>query len=165
MSQFAHCLAALGVLSLVAVGCSGPPSEDPGASEFEISRSRYHEGLHGFWLGQSLANWTGLVTEMDRIGGDGLDGRGAGFYTREDWGGPDSRNIWGGRGPLVMTTIDFVLVGPDGVWGADDDTDIEYMYLDLTWRSHDPLLTAEQIRDGWLRHIYSDENTPFRGER
>lgn len=144
---------------LLFAGCA--PSAVP---DHVLSRATYREGLQGFWLGESLANWTGLVTEMDRIGGDGLDGRGAGFYTRDDWGTPDRPNIWGGLSQgTVSDTIDFVLVGPDGVWGADDDTDIEYLYLDLTWRSPDPLLTAEQIRDGWLAHVYSDGNTPFRG--
>lgn len=33
-----------------------------------INRISYLEQLEGFWLGTSIANWTGLVTEMDKIG-------------------------------------------------------------------------------------------------
>lgn len=33
----------------------------------EISREKYSDQLYGFWLGQSIANWTGLITEMDKI--------------------------------------------------------------------------------------------------
>ena len=36
-----------------------------------LSRLEYKEKLHGFWLGQCIANWTGLVTEMDKIGNIG----------------------------------------------------------------------------------------------
>jgi hypothetical protein len=48
------------------------------------------------------------------------------------------------------------------VWGADDDTDIEYMYQYLLYKNNTSVLTAEQIRDGWLHHIYSSKEwTPF----
>lgn len=143
--------------------CSPAAPADPGAGgPFRVSRTEYAERLEGFWLGQSIANWTGLITEMDKLGGDGFGGRGAGFYTRADWGGPDEPNIWGGAGPSPDGRIDFFLDPPDGAWGADDDTDIEYLYLRLTQASDPVRLTAEQIRDGWLRHVYSDDNTPFR---
>lgn len=134
------------------------------ASSLTISRADYREKLHGFWLGQCIANWTGLITEMDKIGGEGVNGRGAGFYTREAWGGPDEPNLWGAmaQGDLP-DTIGFFLVGEDGVWGADDDTDIEYIYQYITYTNETTRLSPEQIRDGWLTHIYSDENTPFRG--
>ena len=33
-----------------------------------ISKDKYQNQLYGFWLGQCIANWTGLVTEMDKIG-------------------------------------------------------------------------------------------------
>jgi hypothetical protein len=115
------------------------------------------------WLGQSIANWTGLITEMDKIGGDGFDGKGAGFYTRYNWNGPDEPNIWGGWGPgSEGDSIDFFLDPPNETWGADDDTDIEYIYLRTTFEQDATILSAEQIRDAWLTHIYSDENTPFR---
>ena len=71
------CLAAL------AFGCTsghwGAPVDS--ADVIILSRSDYADRLEGFWLGQSIANWTGLVTEMDKIGGDGPAGE---FYTRDD---------------------------------------------------------------------------------
>ncbi|WP_420581117.1 ADP-ribosylglycohydrolase family protein [Reichenbachiella sp.] len=127
-----------------------------------INREKYKDQLQGFWLGQCIANWTGLITEMDKIGGEGIDGIGAGFYTRADWGQPDQPNIWNSN--LVSDTIDFYFVDQDGIWGADDDTDIEYMYQYLLYQHNTSLLTASEIREGWLTHIYSDENTPFRNE-
>ncbi len=116
-----------------------------------IDRERYAEQLHGFWLGQSIANWTGLVTEMDRVEPP--------FYTDADWGGLDEPAIWG-RFVAHSSRRDFYLLDPEHVWGSDDDTDIEYLYLHLMHQSADPLLTAEQIRDGWLKHIYSNEDAP-----
>ena len=38
------------------------------ASDLVISRKEYKDKLYGFWLAQCIANWTGLVTEMDKIG-------------------------------------------------------------------------------------------------
>ena len=43
----------------------------PDTNELLISREDYFNKLYGFWLGQCIANWTGLVTEMDKIGGEG----------------------------------------------------------------------------------------------
>lgn len=124
-----------------------------------VSRQDYQDKLEGFWLGQSIANWTGLVTEMDKIGGEGIHGQ---FYTREDWGKPDQASIWGQGVPSNLSaTIDWVLEDEKGVWGSDDDTDIEYMYQHLLAQHQVSVLSAEQIRQGWLTHIYSDDNTPF----
>lgn len=125
-----------------------------------LSRRDYQQKLEGFWLGLSIANWTGLVTEMDKIGGDGAAGQ---FYQRDDWGKPDQPSIWGQGVPSDLSaTIDWVLRGPTEVWGSDDDSDIEYIYLQLMLQSNNPLLTGAQIRDGWLAHIYSDAETPHR---
>lgn len=126
----------------------------PAPDDLVVSRQAYVEKLHGFWLGQCIANWTGIVTETDKIGGDGPAGE---FYTRDDWGQPDQVNVRGG----IYTTIDWVLVDEDGIWGADDDTDIEYIYQHLLLSNQTSILSGEQIRDGWMDHIYSDENTPF----
>jgi len=131
----------------------------PGPGDLVISREDYFEKLQGFWLGQSIANWTGLVTEMDKIGGEGPHGA---FYTRNDWGQPDQPSIWGQGIPSDLSpSIDWVLEDEDGIWGADDDTDIEYMYQHLLLTNSTSMLSGEQIREGWLDHIYSDENTPF----
>ena len=35
------------------------------------------------------------------------------------------------------------------------------MYQHLLLVNGTSMLSGEQIRDGWLKHIYSDENTPF----
>ena len=113
--------------------------------------------LEGFWLGQCIANWTGLITEMDKIGNIGEIKTGD-FYTREDWGKPDQPSIWGeGKPSDLSSTIDFVFVEEGGVWGADDDTDIEYMYQHLLLTNQTSILSAENIRDGWLKHIKVEE--------
>lgn len=129
----------------------------PQPTDRQISRSAYADRLYGFWLGQCIANWTGLVTEMDKIGNIGEVQTGP-FYTREDWGRADQPNIWSGDQPSDLSpTIDFVLEDAGGVWGADDDTDIEYMYQHLLYTHQTSLLTGEQIRDGWLKHIKAEE--------
>ena len=94
----------------------------------EISREKYSNQLYGFWLGQSIANWTGLITEMDKIGNIG-DIKTGSFYTREDWGGIDLRSIWEDQSiDKSNIRIDYSLRSEEEVWGSDDDTDIEYMY-------------------------------------
>ena len=125
------------------------------ADTLTVSRSEYSEKLHGFWLGQCIANWTGIITEMDKIGGEGDRGV---FYTREDWGTTVESKRWGGKS--WSKTIDWVRRGPDEVWGADDDTDIEYMYQYLLANNATTRLTGEQIRDGWITHIYDEKNAP-----
>lgn len=122
-----------------------------------ISRSNYANKLYGFWLGQCIANWTGLVTEMDKIGNIGEIKTGA-FYTRNDWGKPDQPSIWGAGVPSnLSSTIDFVLEKEGGLWGADDDTDIEYMYQHLLYTNKTSVLSGRQIREGWLKHIKAEE--------
>ncbi|MEY4106229.1 MAG: hypothetical protein RL181_571, partial [Bacteroidota bacterium] len=94
----------------------------PTPGDTRISRKAYFDKLQGFWLGTCIANWTGLVTEMDKIGNIGEIQTGP-FYTRNDWGKPDQPSIWGqGIPSAISPTIDFVLMAPDTAWGADDDT-------------------------------------------
>jgi hypothetical protein len=88
------------------------------------------------WLAESLANWTGIVTEGQK--------RQAPFYTDSDWGTNQGRVQWGGP------KIDFVFQDP---WGSDDDTDIEYTYLTIMNSKNSPHLTAEDIVMGWKYHI------------
>jgi hypothetical protein len=122
-----------------------------------ISRADYLDKLQGFWLGQCIANWTGLITEMDKIGSIGEFDTGP-FYTREDWGQPDQPNIWSqGKPSDISPIIDFVLREENEVWGSDDDTDIEYMYQHILANNHSNILTGEQIRAGWLKHILPEE--------
>lgn len=129
----------------------------PKPSDKVIYRAEYSQKLQGFWLGQCIANWTGLVTEMDKIGNIGELKTGE-FYTREDWGKPDQPSIWGQGIPSDLSpTIDFVFVDEDSIWGADDDTDIEFMYQYLLFQNKTSVLTGTQIRDGWLKHIKQEE--------
>ena len=129
----------------------------PRPSDLTISREKYYDQLYGFWLGQCIANWTGLVTEMDKIGNIGEIKTGD-FYTRADWGQPDQPAIWGEGVPSDLSpTIDFVFEDENGVWGADDDTDIEYMYQHLLFINKTSILTPLQIQQGWLKHIKSEE--------
>ena len=123
-------------------------------NEMVIDKNQYRDQLEGFWLGQCIANWTGLITEGDKIGIP-VDGKGGGFYTRENWGGIDHPNIWGSNN--YSETIDFIYAAKDSIWGADDDTDIEYMYQELLIENNTLFLDGEQIRTGWLNHIYKNE--------
>ncbi|SEQ51109.1 ADP-ribosylglycohydrolase family protein [Neolewinella agarilytica] len=132
--------------------CAPSPSEPR-----KSAKTALQDQFEGFWLGQCIANWTGLITEMDKIGEVG-NIKTAAFYTRADWGGPDEPNIWSGDSiSKISPIIDFVLVPPDSVWGADDDTDIEYMYQHLLAQHETPLLRPEQIAAGWMEHIHHEE--------
>lgn len=127
------------------------------STHIQISREKYKNQLYGFWLGECIANWTGLVTEMDKIGNIGEIKTGE-FYTRDDWGKPDQSSIWGDGAPSDLSpTIDFVFRDTNEIWGSDDDTDIEYMYQHLLYNHRNSLLTPNQIREGWLKHIKHEE--------
>ena len=123
----------------------------------EISKEKYADQLYGFWLGQLIANWTGLITEMDKIGNIGEVKTGE-FYTRNDWGKTDQRSIWEDESVSKSEVkIDYVFRDKDEVWGSDDDTDIEYMYQYLLNFYETSILTPCQIRAGWLKHIKKEE--------
>ena len=121
-----------------------------------ISIPEYKDQLKGFWLGQCIANMTGLVTEMDKIGNIGEIKTGK-FYTSNDWGKLDEPNIFSpNQISEYSEKIDFVFE-QDGLWPADDDTDIEYMYQDLLLKNKTSFLTPTQIRSGWMKHIKIEE--------
>ncbi len=105
-----------------------------------ISKSEYKEKLQGFWLGSCIANWTGLKTEGMR--------KDKPYFTDEDWN-TNQGNEWHGA------YIDFVL--DKEIWGADDDTDIEYIYQHAMETYDTYLLSGEQIRNQWLEHISPKE--------
>ena len=152
-------LITLSVTLLGSCAPSVPPEQDALDTVVRISRADYENRLAGFWLGQSIANWTGLVTEMDKIGGDGEHGK---FYTRADWGQADQPAIWGEGKPSDLSPVIEWVIRPCGeMWGADDDTDLEYMYQHLLRNHPTGLLSPADIRSGWLTHIYSDAETPF----
>lgn len=93
-----------------------------------LDRADYLDRLEGMWLGQIIANWTGLQTEGLRVAPP--------FFTDADWGAAV---------PGFVTLFD--------PWPADDDTDIEYVYLHLHTQHQTQRLTAEQIHAGWIAHI------------
>lgn len=98
-----------------------------------VSQSEYEDRLKGFWLGQCIANWTGLRTEGAR--------QTAPFLTDADWRPPFN-------GPYPL---DWVTWG--NPWSADDDTDIEYVYLHAMNQAGHTRLSSEEIRDAWMAHI------------
>jgi hypothetical protein len=112
----------------------------------EISRSDYAEKLEGFWLGQCIANWTGIVTEGVK--------KTQPFFTDEDWGTTFEKKN------KKVETIEFILVEESdkwNVWSADDDTDIEYIFQEILYTNQTSMATPEMIRDGWLNHIKHEE--------
>lgn len=133
------------------------PIESPDPEQITISKAKYQDQLEGFWLAQCIGNWTGLITEMDKVGNIGEFHTGE-FYTRNDWGQPDQPSIWGQGVPSdLSSTIDFVTKDTSEVWGSDDDTDIEYIYQHLLHQHNATRLTPQQIADGWLKHIKHEE--------
>lgn len=101
-----------------------------------LSRAEYQDRLHGMWLGQCIANWTGLRTEGQRVAPP--------FFTDADWGT---------QPPGLTLPIEFVL--SQNPWFADDDTDVEYVYLHKLSTISPPrgVLTPVEIRDAWLAHM------------
>ncbi|MDG1399013.1 MAG: ADP-ribosylglycohydrolase family protein [Polaribacter sp.] len=143
----------LSLISLIINSCTSKNEKET----ITISKNKYQNQLYGFWLGQCIANWTGLVTEMDKIGNIG-DIKTGDFYTRDDWGKPDQPSIWGEGVPSDLSpTIGFVFRNNGEVWGADDDTDIEFMYQHLLYSNKVNYLTPKQIQSGWLKHIKPEE--------
>lgn len=128
-----------------------------------IDRAVYADRMEGFWLGASIGNWTGRITEMDKIGGAGIHGI---FYTRDDWGTYDLSSIWDeGKQSNISPVIDFVLLEPGEIWGSDDDTDIEYMYQEYLFQNELTILSGEDVRQAWITHIYDEKYpTPYGNE-
>ena len=146
------------LISAILLGsCSEKIASEENQDSIVISKEKYADQLYGFWLGECIANWTGLVTEMDKIGNVGAIKTGD-FYTREDWGKPDQPSIWAEGIPSNLSpTIDFVFADEGEVWGSDDDTDIEYIYQFLLDKHQTTQLTGDQIKEGWLNHIKKEE--------
>jgi|GEM_PF-575917 len=107
-------------------------SGSPAAPPRELQQADYAARLRTMWLGQCVANWTGLRTEGRRNNPP--------FYTDADWG-----QIRDGQ------LIDFVL--NQDPWLADDDTDIEYVYLHEMSQTPAGPLSPVRIRDAWIPHI------------
>ena len=131
------------LLLILISSCNSP-------TKIVIDKNDLVDKLEGFWLGQSIANWTGLVTEMNKIGFSS-EGKQESFYTRENWGELNEKS-WG-----QSEIIDFKFAKKDSIWGSDDDTDLEYMYQELLLEHNTLILTGDQIRNGWLKHIKKNE--------
>ncbi len=101
----------------------------------QIDRADYADRLHGMWLGQCIANWTGLRSEGKVIVPP--------FLTDASWG------IDLGNGSL-----EFVL--DQDPWLADDDTDVEYVALHLLDVLQATELTGAEFAAGWLAHMDDD---------
>lgn len=97
-------------------------------SKIKINRTEYKDKLRGFWLGSCIANWTGLPTENRRTDFP--------FFTDLDFG---------------PGKIDYVL--DQNPWGADDDTDIEYVYQSAIEKYNNYRLTGDQISNTWQNHV------------
>ncbi len=131
-----HLVTLVCVGSLVAVSLGVSATADAQGGDRQLDPADYADRLRAMWLGQTIANWTGLTTEAVRTTPP--------FYTDEDWG-IDQGVSW-----KQNDVIDFVFQDP---WLADDDTDIEYVYLHLLDQYETNLLTASQIAAGWQQHI------------
>ena len=97
-----------------------------------IDRASYPDRLRAMWLGECIADWTGLTTEGARIDPP--------FFTDADWG----------TTPPGGQRIDFVFQDP---WEADDNTDVEYVYLNAMHNFGRCLLSPDEIRQAWLDHM------------
>ena len=53
------------LIVFVITSCSSSNKEEH--AFIEISKENYKDQLEGFLLGQLIANWTGLITENDKI--------------------------------------------------------------------------------------------------
>ncbi|QOJ00344.1 MAG: ADP-ribosylglycohydrolase family protein [Phycisphaeraceae bacterium] len=114
------------------VAPAGVATADDGAVPRLIDREDYADRLRAMWLGQCIANWTGLRTEGRRINPP--------FYTDADWGqSPDG------------FLIDFVL--NQNPWLADDDTDIEYVWVHALATQGGTALSGAQIASAWVEHV------------
>jgi len=118
------------VVILALLAAAGTASAGPLRA---LDREDYRDRLHAFWLGQCIANWTGLTTEGIRINPP--------FLTDLDWGATGNQNQ-----PIGFITN-------QNPWLADDDTDIEYVYIHLLHTLGRNLLTPADIRGGWISHI------------
>lgn len=118
-------------LAALLVGAAAAQSQGPRL----IREAEHADRLRAMWLGECIANWTGLRTEGLR--------KEPPFLTDADWGTNPGKGI-----------LEFVI--DQDPWLADDDTDVEYVYLHLMDQAASPILDPEQVRDGWLVHMDPD---------
>jgi hypothetical protein len=134
--------AALVALVGAAVGVGADPASGRTAAPPErvIDQAAYQQRLRAMWLATCIANWTGLTTEGRRTGQVG----GPPMLTDQQWGTfPFPEAPW--------SYVTFQLF--QDPWGADDDTDIEYVYVDALHERGATRLSPDDLRDEWRRHI------------
>lgn len=124
------------------LGEAGSPAAGSGGrasgSVRRMSREVYRDRLIALWLGESIANWTGLLTEGQKTE--------LPFYTDDDWGEPIGNGSIEGSAEGVL---EFNFMDP---WGSDDDTDIEFIYLWTMFDRETTTLSPSEIRDAWEEH-------------
>ncbi|MDD9967611.1 MAG: ADP-ribosylglycohydrolase family protein [Myxococcales bacterium] len=120
-----------------------PPADPPAGERFELNRQTYRDRLIAMWLGQSIANWTGLLSEGQRNDFP--------FYTDDDWGTDQGHDHIDGS---ATGTLDFNFMAP---WGSDDDTDIEFIYLWTMFELREPYLSPREIQAAWNEHTEPGE--------
>lgn len=146
------------VIAVAVVGCGSPAPDDdvtdagvtdggmrdaadgdppPSTPRSTLDRATYLDQLAGLWMGQSIANWTGLITE-GRVNAEP-------YLTDDDWDGEFEH----GRPGSAEGVLSFNFQDP---WLSDDDTDFEYLYLEAMTARGTPYLSGEDIRDAWLMH-------------
>lgn len=128
---------AVALAAAVLVPAGVPPAAAAGdANPRAIDRGEFAGRLEALWRGTCIANWTGLRAEGTRNAPP--------FFTDADWGTfPFADRPW--------LPLDYYLWG--NPWNADDDTDIEYVYLHLCTQYNTLRLTPAQIAAGWTAHI------------
>jgi len=107
-----------------------------------IDRTAYLDRMAALWMGESIANWTGLITE-GRVNNEP-------YLTDDDW----DQSFEHSRPGSAEGVLSFNFQDP---WLSDDDTDIEYIYLSAMNARGTPHLTGEDIRDAWLQHTEPGE--------
>ena len=145
------------LLSLVlGLGGCGDPSAGGGAGSegdtgsvdsspvrtLTLERVEYQDRLEALWMAESVANWTGLITEGRHNEPP--------YLTDADWGGSYEHS----RPGTAVNVLDFNFQDP---WLSDDDTDIEYVYLAAMTKRGDPYLDGEDIRQSWIDHTVPGE--------
>jgi hypothetical protein len=123
-------VAAVAAASVAAGAARGGPPRT-------IDPADYEDRLHAMWLAQTVANWTGRLTEGAR--------RFPPFFTDADW------NTTVEVLPGAFRFLDFVTW--QDPWWADDDTDLEYVYLHLMDLHGRNELTPAEIEAGWKVHV------------
>ena len=119
--------------------CDSARIADDGGAVRSLTREVYVDRLIGLWLAESLANWTGLVTEGARVRPP--------FFTDDDWGTQQGNAAIAGS---AAGKLDFNFLDP---WPSDDDTDIEFIYVGAMQDAGCADLSPEQVRAAWLEHI------------